>query len=191
MKRVWTRAEQMAFFCKRGISNMFLVSSPGSLHKVADDWMNDVVNIFRGDMTCCALKHEGGSKCDRESLASPLLGMYFDMYTLHKADKMNEHEQAAWRFIEPRKSEVFPGLYDYVTPKGTFISKDLFGSMISRIERFVDTDVQAALKMSSGSTSETITVHLAAHKKESLEVPDFCSRCVGPQLPPVNNRYLM
>lgn len=83
-ERVWCRAEQLAFYCFNGRARMFLALLE-RLEKVPDNWMDDVACVFNGSMTCCSQKHKGGAPCDRQSLVAPLMGMYFDLYTKHKA----------------------------------------------------------------------------------------------------------
>ena len=56
--RVWTRAAQVAFFCSRGLGNMFIMAQ--AFERVPHDWMDDVVALFEGAMTCCTRQHVGG-----------------------------------------------------------------------------------------------------------------------------------
>ena len=69
-RRVWCRAELLAFFCANGLTKMFMVTKAGSLQPVMDDWMEDVANVFDGDLTCCTMKHAGNRECDKRSYSS-------------------------------------------------------------------------------------------------------------------------
>jgi hypothetical protein len=41
-----------------------------------DEWMETNLFVFEGEMTCCRLKHEGITKCDKQRPVEPMLGLY-------------------------------------------------------------------------------------------------------------------
>ena len=50
-------------------------------------WFNDALFVFAGEATCCRLGHKNGmaSRCDRESLVLPVLGLYGELYASSRA----------------------------------------------------------------------------------------------------------
>ena len=50
-------------------------------------WFNDALFVFAGEATCCRLGHKHGmaSRCDRESLVLPVLGLYGELYASSRA----------------------------------------------------------------------------------------------------------
>jgi len=172
-QRVWCRAEQMAFFCFRGVDRMFLVTD--SMRKVPDTWIHDVASIFNGSMTCCTLEHKGGAPCDRTSLVSPLTGMYFDLYTKQKLDSLDANGKRVWEFVEANKDTVFPTKYDHVMDNRKPQKRELFGNLIMRIERFVDKDVEKARAMSTSKSSDAGASH-QAHNNKAVRVSTLAPR---------------
>lgn len=158
--RVWCRAEQLAHFCKSGMSTMFLCTSQdGHLEPLSADWITAVVRVFDGEMTCCRLLHElNGTmmKCDKESLVSTLLGLYFEVYTSLVIGEGSEAKIGMQNLITTEKDRIFPANFSYVTKKGTE-QRELFGDMIQRVEKVIENDHARASKrcMASGTDSKS------------------------------------
>eukprot|EP00929_Paragymnodinium_shiwhaense_P023509 TRINITY_DN1469_c0_g1_i6.p1 TRINITY_DN1469_c0_g1~~TRINITY_DN1469_c0_g1_i6.p1 ORF type:complete len:464 (-),score=55.16 TRINITY_DN1469_c0_g1_i6:289-1680(-) len=172
-QRVWCRAEQMAFFCFKGYSDMFLATAD-SFARVPDTWIHDVACIFDGDMTCCTRLHEGHAACDKLSLVAPLSGMYFDLYTKHMCGQLSSDASVVWNFISRNQEKVFPTSYQHVTAAGT-VSKELFGKLIGRVQAFVAKDLEQAFQMST-ATSEQPKGMVSAHDNYTLIVPTEAPR---------------
>eukprot|EP00913_Durusdinium_trenchii_P031861 g29839.t1 len=75
-KRAWCRAEQLSHLLAQAGDNMFLAkkkrpsqSTPGFL-RLNDDaaWLEQSIEVFKGELTCCRRKHVGMDMCDRERL---------------------------------------------------------------------------------------------------------------------------
>jgi len=187
--RVWCRVEQMAFFCAKGAASMLHVISPGQVSNVPDNWMDEVAIIFDGEMTCCRLKHPNGQECDKLSIVTPLIGMYFDLYTMHESGNMDKHAQATWNFIENRKDRIFPKTFQFANEKDHVIVKELFGLLICRIDAFVKKDLQKAIALSTCKMAELSASHGdAAHTNESLLVPIASAKDV-PSASPSGNLH--
>jgi len=147
--RVWCRAEQLAHFCKTGMDTMYLCrSEEGFLEPLSKDWIGTVCRVFDGEMTCCRLLHkregDGGlMRCDRESLVSTLLGLYFEVYTSTANGDGSEAKLEMQKLIAAEKVKIFPSTFPYPTEKGTE-HRELFGDMIQRVERVIDADAVKA-----------------------------------------------
>jgi len=172
--RAWCRAEQTAFFCLNGASNMYLMTA-ADFGRVPNGWIQDATKVFDGDMTCCLLNHAGGLPCDRESLVPALLGLYFDLYTKRQSNSLDEHAKTVWQVIERDKELVFPREYDYVTKKGVQ-KRELFGGMIDRVERYVNNNLQSAVEQSTSRSVEVSGQHALAHNNSIIIVPDAAPR---------------
>jgi len=156
-QRVWCRAEQMAHCCNNSLETMYLATE-GGLQAVPKDWMKAVCQVFNGDMTCCRLKHPRGSMCDKESLVPSLLALYFDLYLQHVQGGVKPHLQDLWGLIQDQKDAVFPSTFEYST-NGGMDQRELFGSLIERLERYVDTSPEKAKKLKlteSGDLSRVV-----------------------------------
>merc|ERR1740129_898169 len=106
-------------------------------------------------MTCCRLKHKGGTPCDRESLVPTMMSMYFDLYAKNAAGMLPQKSTAAWELVSKCREKMFPQKFNYVTEKGQPAQKKLFGGMIGRAERLVQKDVQYAMGLTSTDTSRS------------------------------------
>eukprot|EP00930_Biecheleria_cincta_P079217 TRINITY_DN6697_c0_g1_i10.p1 TRINITY_DN6697_c0_g1~~TRINITY_DN6697_c0_g1_i10.p1 ORF type:complete len:1153 (-),score=195.89 TRINITY_DN6697_c0_g1_i10:394-3852(-) len=173
-RRVWCRAEQMAFFCSRGASSMFIKHCVEGMdvEPVAESYMQEVSNIFDGEITCCTRKHPGGCPCDRLGLVAPLTGMYFDLHTQQQCGIISKTGAETLDFINQRKDMIFPRSIEYISEENNASSIELFGDMIARIEAFVNRDADAALQLSSSSSKGATMAHVAAHSNLSVVVPD-------------------
>jgi len=184
--RVWTRAEQVSFFCSRGIEQMYIITKE-TLQNVPDGWMDDVAALFEGDMTCCSRKHIDGGPCDRESLVLPMLGMYFDVcvniqeVSSRDTDCTRKHQIFA--LIAKQKDRMFPSTYDYIKPSGAVAKKVLFGDFIARVDQMLASREQLktliSMHASQGMMESSKSSGNAAHSNTDLVIPNGSARLQG------------
>jgi len=66
--------------------------------KVDAAWLDDALHVFKGDATCCQLKHDfggvSGRPCDRELLVRPFLGLYGDVLLKKRAAQQSRVPRA-------------------------------------------------------------------------------------------------
>lgn len=143
-KRVFCRAEQVAHYCHRGLEGMRMMGDAG-LETVSNGWIQDVLCVFDGEMTCCRLNHPQGCTCDRVNLVAPLLGLFFDIYIDSKKnnedDSVNVAKAAAWMNISNKTDLIFPRYCDFAVEGGGVERRELFGSMIERAQLMVNRDI--------------------------------------------------
>ena len=85
-RRVWCRAEVFSFYCRRGLEDMHIAVERDASYQlitVDEDQVCDTILVFEGDCACCARRHEGMSRCDKETLRDVIAGIY--------AAKLNEY----------------------------------------------------------------------------------------------------
>jgi len=146
--RAWTRTEQVAHCAHHGIESMYIQTHAG-LSMVTKSWMEAVVCIFDGHMTCCRMQHPTGDRCNKESLVPPLLALYYDLYTQHGrtiSTPMSNSPFFIWSLIKERKKHIFPASIQYTAKDGATEQRVLFGDMIARLERFVDNEIREKLR---------------------------------------------
>jgi len=190
-KRVWTRAEQVSFFCNRGTEQMFIMQ--WEFEKVPDGWMDDVAALFEGNMTCCSRKHPGGGACDRESLVSPMLGMYFDVMSRkaladNRATRGGLEDQkmgnldidqtlvSVAKLIQEQKHRMFPVKYSYVTQSDKVTQHTLFGHKIARIDSMFAHRTKRQTILNSHNETQNEARQQAAHASVNVEVPSASAK---------------
>jgi hypothetical protein len=149
--RVWTRIEQLAHFCANGSQNMCYMRKTG-LEYIKDDWIEGVVNIFDGKLTCCRQKHPNGGPCDREGMVPMLLGMYFEVHTAHIAEYCPAHTKKVWDIINSKRDTIFPKDFIYEGSK-SIEKRELFGDLLTRASNFVTKDPDHAATLISRADS--------------------------------------
>ena len=109
--------------------------SPGLDEAVAFAGCLDVV---RGKLTCCELKHPDGAPCDREELVLPIMGLFYKIYRDRSGDSL---VASVYEALVSRGSveDFFPRYFDYETRNGT-IRKPLFGDIPRAIMARIDWD---------------------------------------------------
>ena len=115
------------------------VEAPGGLRQVTTDWIGTVVCIFDANLTCCRLKHQNQDSCDRETLVLPLLGLWYQVLSNHRAGQAST--AALYAIIVPQRDRVFPASFEFekvLADNETLRTEkhELFGDMIERIERW-------------------------------------------------------
>lgn len=166
--RVWCRAEQLAHFSRAGIGNMYICTSAEQLEPCNMEWIQDVVCVFGGEMTCCRLQHPHDQSCDRESLVPALMALYFVLYTEHRSGTLSEVAEPAWRLIQRNKEYLFPKKFEYKTGSSVQ-TRELFGPLIRHIEKLVDQNLSGSLSktrqacaLEPSKPGDTYTLPMAA-----------------------------
>eukprot|EP00746_Dinoflagellata_sp_MGD_P154400 gnl/MRDRNA2_/MRDRNA2_84785_c0_seq1.p1 gnl/MRDRNA2_/MRDRNA2_84785_c0~~gnl/MRDRNA2_/MRDRNA2_84785_c0_seq1.p1 ORF type:complete len:802 (-),score=151.33 gnl/MRDRNA2_/MRDRNA2_84785_c0_seq1:26-2143(-) len=132
-QRAWTRAEQFAYFCEKGMQDIYHVEDTQTLKHISEDWMKSVSFVFEGNMTCCRLNHHNGTTpCDKESLVLPLVGLYHELCMKEQDGKLSAQEKHALSFIKADEARTFPAKYSYNTGHGDPVMRTLFGDLIQR-----------------------------------------------------------
>ena len=72
-RRAWCRAELTACWARNGSDGMYYSTNSG-LRPLAPNRPRDALDVFGGDLTCCAKCHPDGQACDKELLVLPMLG---------------------------------------------------------------------------------------------------------------------
>jgi len=97
--------------------------------------IDEMINVFSGDFTCCKLKHTWDkSICDREKLLEPMLGLYCDIYKRRLTPRI-KHIYAK---IADKKSDIFPATIVVRLPNGKEETRTLFGNLIELAEQSID-----------------------------------------------------
>mmetsp|Transcript_27442 Transcript_27442/g.82077 ORF Transcript_27442/g.82077 Transcript_27442/m.82077 type:complete len:525 (+) Transcript_27442:99-1673(+) len=79
--RAWCRAEVMSCWARRGAASMFVFSNNGlEPFKTSGKEFLESLDVFDGDLTCCALGHPDRQPCDREEMLQPMLGLFAEIY---------------------------------------------------------------------------------------------------------------
>eukprot|EP00929_Paragymnodinium_shiwhaense_P053449 TRINITY_DN26743_c0_g3_i1.p1 TRINITY_DN26743_c0_g3~~TRINITY_DN26743_c0_g3_i1.p1 ORF type:complete len:866 (+),score=65.20 TRINITY_DN26743_c0_g3_i1:113-2710(+) len=136
--RVWCRVEQVAHCLSHGFGTMYVSTAKGKLEKVDEDWINDALHIFEGDVTCCRLRHPNDKKCDKKLLVPTVLAMYADMLAKVNEDGSvdgPEDLQTVWDMMCADRSRVFPRQFTYVKESGKRCQKRLFGTTIEWLHK--------------------------------------------------------
>jgi len=143
--RAWCRAEQLAHLLAVGSKNMYLAED-GVLTHLSDieGWLEQSVDVFSGNLTCCQRKHEGMDKCDKELLVTPMLGLWAQLcQRCHEHQKQLSRQSTfsekllkvthVHRSITDRIEEVFPREFDFQHHDGHVERRQLFGDLLSRL----------------------------------------------------------
>lgn len=124
-RRMWCRAESFAYFCQRGIENMYLAEEEGQdmvLSPVAEEAIADTIQVFDGECACCARKHRGMESCDKELLRDVFLAIYSRVLwsqrcgqssskMLPRSSLRKEAVEGIVHRIQSRKDDIFPKSY--------------------------------------------------------------------------------
>jgi len=162
-KRAWCRAEQLSHLLAQAGDNMFLAkkkrpsqSMPGFL-RLNDEpaWLEQSIEVFKGELTCCRRKHVGMDMCDRERLVVPMLGLWAQLCRTirSQADEndqnKDESEESAddkrafadlkeiHQHLSERIHEVFPETFSYEFENGSE-ERPLFGKLVQRLQEHLD-----------------------------------------------------
>jgi len=131
--RVWTRIEQIAHVAAHCVSSVF-IKMMDSLQPIDDSWLSTFVSIFDASMTCCRLKHEHQTYCDKELFVAPLLGIWYRILLDVYGGCATPGASALHRLIDGQKTIVFPKIFTFHLDETTE-ERELFGDLIARVER--------------------------------------------------------
>uniref|UniRef100_A0A7S1ATK8 Uncharacterized protein n=1 Tax=Noctiluca scintillans TaxID=2966 RepID=A0A7S1ATK8_NOCSC len=176
--RGWCRAEMMAKVFGSGLDNMFLCEAVGAaLKPVTMDMLDQLdLRVFEGDFSCCMLKHKNTSKCDRESLVSPMLGIYSNCLKRDTADVKHEGMFTLETF-QKDKERMFPRNFDFEKQHAksfTLDRRELFGPLPEMMEhRVASNKAKAPKPVHSGlERAAVIEDHPIEVETNQCEVPE-------------------
>ena len=115
--RGWCRAEMLSKVCGSGLEHMYVYrgtddKSGGKLEPVTVESLKQLsLHVFDGNFSCCALKHANCTRCDKQELALPVLGLYSLVLTRRSQPHMAEVAQ----MIQQDKARFFPSHIDFAT----------------------------------------------------------------------------
>eukprot|EP00929_Paragymnodinium_shiwhaense_P093793 TRINITY_DN5406_c1_g3_i1.p1 TRINITY_DN5406_c1_g3~~TRINITY_DN5406_c1_g3_i1.p1 ORF type:complete len:484 (+),score=58.18 TRINITY_DN5406_c1_g3_i1:306-1757(+) len=137
--RLWCRLELMAHVCSNGLQGMYYCAAEDELTPITRSFIDRVVRIFDGELTCCRQRHPGGARCDRELLVPVALGMYADLLVKHQEERLPQIAvDCLWPlFISCQRNQVFPESFLYAHPDGGYTRRLLFGSMMDKVPALV------------------------------------------------------
>merc|ERR1711862_232404 len=98
---------------------MFVASTTAEIYRVPARYIEDVIFVFEGEMSCCRKCHRDQQYCDRETLVPTLLGLYFMLYTKQKTRKTTKAQGVAWCLMADDTDRVFPATFQYIGPQRT------------------------------------------------------------------------
>lgn len=102
--------------CGSGLEHMYVYDDNGDeglkLKPVKPDDLKKLsLHVFEGNFSCCALKHNNCTRCDKQELAIPVLGLYSLVLTHRSQPHMAEVAQ----LIEQDKAKFFPSHIDFIS----------------------------------------------------------------------------
>eukprot|EP00929_Paragymnodinium_shiwhaense_P028444 TRINITY_DN16481_c0_g2_i1.p1 TRINITY_DN16481_c0_g2~~TRINITY_DN16481_c0_g2_i1.p1 ORF type:complete len:1025 (-),score=94.02 TRINITY_DN16481_c0_g2_i1:126-3200(-) len=135
--RTWCRVEQIAHFSTHGLQTMWYTMYPGQLVALGEDWLQEVMQIFEGETTCCRLKHPDKRQCDRQLLVPSVLAMYTALLIRRKrGEGQLEDVRDICDQMNRDRDRTFPKTFMY-DDSGRLSSRELFGSTIDRVYELV------------------------------------------------------
>ena len=168
-RRMWCRAEQICHAFRNGLSNMWLTDEDG-MHQVDKAWFEEALDVFSGELTCCRLEHKNMTSCDRQSLVTPLLGLYGELYSAahfsSKDAKVDENVVQFLSTIEEKQDVIFPRSFERISwkkKKRIVEEVELFGDLIERMRLRVRTTGLVT------SEEENIMTHSSSEKNAAGE----------------------
>ena len=115
--RGWCRAEMLSKVCGSGLEHFYVFDDDegggtgGKLEPVTMERLQRLsLHVFDGQFSCCALKHANCTRCDKQELALPVLGLYSLVLTRREQPHMGEIA----RLIESDKAKFFPSHIDFI-----------------------------------------------------------------------------
>jgi len=138
--RAWCRAEQLSHLLVCGTANMYLAER-GVLTPLTSirGWLEQSTYVFHGDLTCCRRLHEGMTRCDKEFLVTPMLGLWAQL-CLRVEDMSRDVEPVEdvreaitiHHAIRQNLDEIFPRTFRFVDASG-IKERQLFGNLTDRL----------------------------------------------------------
>ncbi|CAH0367402.1 unnamed protein product [Pelagomonas calceolata] len=125
-RRAWCRAELTACWARNGSDGMYYSTNSG-LKPLAPNRPRDALDVFGGDLTCCAKCHPDGQACDKELLVLPMLGLFDEIYRDRNGTKAD-----AWTTIERRGlDKLYPKTFLWTRTADDVQTRPLFGDLIA------------------------------------------------------------
>ena len=113
-------------------------STNQGLKPLAPNRPRDALDVFGGDLTCCAKCHPDGQACDKELLVLPMLGLFDEIYRDRNGAKAD-----AWTTIERRGlDKLYPKTFLWTRAADDVQTRPLFGDLIAAC--MASRDAQAA-----------------------------------------------
>ena len=177
---MWCRAEQLCHSMRNGTEGMYLaVDDASPIVPVEDDFFNESLHVFNGDLTCCRLEHKGMGACDRQSLVTPFLGLY-GVLSRASHEAMNNDTNHADALasvnaflseIENNQEEIFPRTFQRImwrkekrVTEEVMLFGDLIERMRARVRSGADFDIEEDKEgtVSTKAPSESMIRHGAS-----------------------------
>ncbi|CAJ1441179.1 unnamed protein product [Effrenium voratum] len=191
--RAWCRAEQLSHLLAQAGDNMFLAkknetSGVPDIIRLNDnkEWLEQSIEVFKGQLTCCRRKHEGMDMCDRERLVVPMLGLWAQLCrtvqnsaTTSQGPKEAERPFADLQEIHEhlcgRIKEVFPETFTYETEAGSE-ERSLFGKLVERLEERLSHEAKEPTPKEDNKWARLRIAARIATKKPVAKLPEAGGR---------------
>jgi len=155
--RAWCRAEQLAHLLVVGSQNMYLAED-GVLTPLCEieGWLEQSIDVFSGELTCCQRKHKGMEKCDKELLVTPMLGLWAQLCQRCRGESQSQYSKQSTfsekllkvthvhQLIAEKMEEVFPCQFDFQHQDGFIERRQLFGDLLHRLPQPHDEDAMVS-----------------------------------------------
>jgi hypothetical protein len=127
----WCRAERFAKIMTTGSENMFIARSDrDSLEEFTN---TSALDVFDGDFTCCRLNHREMSRCDKEQLQYPLLGLYAKLLAFPGSIGIATSDQELRDVVLTEADSLFPKTFQFSIVKDMVVvteARALFGNRL-------------------------------------------------------------
>lgn len=142
-RRAWCRAEQLSHYMACGKDHMYLAEGT-ELTSLTDEWLEQALHVFEGELTCCRRKHVGMEQCDKQYLVIPMLGLWAKVWCKkHRTNSQTDAEIHSR--MSDRLTEIFPTTFEYVTEHDTK-EVELFGTLVSDMENRLQAEIDDLAK---------------------------------------------
>ena len=141
-KRGQCQAEVWSHISRRGVDDLYIVSSPDEMKCVRDESADEIEKIyescskmFSGTFTCCQERHgPGHTECKKLLLMEPMLGIFIHIYKHRLLPVL----KTSYDIIKNDKVNAFPEYTTYDLPGMDSQDKPLFMNKINVAENSVD-----------------------------------------------------
>ena len=104
------------------------------------------LRVFEGEFSCCSLEHKNMSKCDKEALRKPLLGIYYNsLVRAHVTLETSEEEERTHlgpEHFHGNLERMFPPQFiftkKYPNGKTMHEERELFGPLVEMMAKRVE-----------------------------------------------------
>uniref|UniRef100_A0A7S4S494 CHASE domain-containing protein n=1 Tax=Alexandrium monilatum TaxID=311494 RepID=A0A7S4S494_9DINO len=183
-QRGWCRAEILCKVCASGVAGMFVARGGGLQRLTVGRFKELSISVFEGTFTCCTLCHPKGMVCDKQKLASPILGMYIsltkDMETPEDGEAAGPPDGAkaeVFEYLTEQRELFFPHSMKYKTLRegeGQEVDQELFGDVVrSNSISSITEEMALSPRTSSRQPSDGAGPHSAAAPVDA-GIPTVC-----------------